>query len=67
MTKPDLKAYTVEQLEAMNTDLMRQRAALIVTQRAVAHALEDKRKAHALASDLAHIQKRHGVALQVVE
>lgn len=67
MNKPDLNDYTIEELEAMNQDLMNQRREIIFHQRQVAAVLADKRKRAAVESEIQAIRDRHGIDLAVVK
>ncbi len=67
MGMPDLNNYTVEQLELMNQELMKQRAEITANQRAIAEVLNAKQNRSALTAEIADIERRHGVQLNVVK
>lgn len=59
-------SMTVEELEAANAELMAERMALRQEQSHLVKVLDAKRKDEAVARELAALQARHGVTVQVV-
>lgn len=60
-------SMTIEALEALNAELMQQRAALRDQQQIIAKVLDEKRSEAALAADLAAIEAKHGRKVQVLQ
>lgn len=64
MAETNYREMNTEELEAALHDAMSERAEVVARQRAIAAQLDERRRAEALAHDVAKLEERHGVTIR---